>query len=54
LDKQRKELVRNKHGLCSAQPQNGRNNATALDRLVGFFARLDGNTPLQIVMATGE
>jgi hypothetical protein len=35
LDKQRKELVRNKHGLCSAQPQNGRNNATALDRLVG-------------------
>jgi len=35
-------------------PRNGRNNATDLERLVGYFARFNGCTPLQIALATGE
>jgi len=54
LDKQRKEFIRDKHGLGSVQAWNGRNNATALERVVGLFARLNGSTPLQIALATGE
>jgi len=54
LDKQRKELVRDKYGLCSVQPWNGRNNATALERVVGFFARFDVPTPSPMNVATGE
>jgi hypothetical protein len=33
---------------------NGRNNATDLERVVGYFARLDAKTPLLIALATGE
>ena len=33
---------------------NGRNNATGLELLVGFFARLDVKTSLQSKLATGE
>jgi len=33
---------------------DGRNNATGLERLVGYFARLDGNTSSQTHVATGE
>jgi hypothetical protein len=34
--------------------QDGRNNATGLERVVGYFARLDAKTPLLIALATGE
>ena len=34
--------------------RNGRNNATGLERVVGFFARLDADAPLLIKVATGE
>jgi len=34
--------------------RNGRNNATGLERVVGFFARLDVATSLQMNVATGE
>jgi hypothetical protein len=41
--------------LCAkSHRRGGRNNATALERLVGFFARLNVATPLQMNVATGE
>jgi len=41
--------------LCAKpHPGNGRNNATVLERLVGFFARLDAQTSLSITLVTGE
>ena len=33
---------------------NGRNNATVLERVVGYFARLNADAPLQMNVATGE
>jgi hypothetical protein len=33
---------------------DGRNNATGLERLVVFFARIDVATPLPVNVATGE
>jgi hypothetical protein len=41
--------------LCAkSHRRDGRNNATILERLVGYFARLNGRAPLQIQVATGE
>ena len=42
--------------MLFAKPRlgNGRNNATVFERLVGFFARLDGGTPSPMKVATGE
>ena len=34
--------------------QDGRNNATGLEQLVGYFARLNVKTPLPMNVATGE
>ena len=41
--------------LCAkSHPGDGRNNATVLERLVGYFARFDVKSPLPMSVATGE
>jgi len=41
--------------LCAkSHHKDGRNNATGLEWLVGYFARFDLKTPLPMNVATGE
>ena len=52
----RKESYSSVTNMLCAKPHtgNGRNNATGLERMVGYFARLNADAPLQMNVATGE